>query len=116
MKDRFYQLVTSVLRIEKMISAVVEKQSEDSLIVLRMEDANLQSEEKHDHGEKVMYLEEELMTVKEAMALLKVSRWKLTQMRKKAELSSISRDGRVRLIREEVEAARIWYSLRKGKI
>ncbi|SFS98402.1 helix-turn-helix domain-containing protein [Sphingobacterium wenxiniae] len=116
MEDRFYQLVSSVLRIEKMISTVVDEQSEDRSVALIMEDAGLQSEAKETDGEKVMYREEELMTVKEAMALLKVSRWKLTQMRKKAELSSISRDGRVRLIREEVEAARIWYSLRKGKI
>jgi len=116
MEDRFYQLVSSVLRIEKMISTVVDEQSEDRSVALIMEDAGLQSEAKETDGEKVMYREEELMTVKEAMDVLKIGRWKLHDMRRKGELTTILRNKRVRLIRAEVEAARLWYSVPKGKV
>lgn len=62
------------------------------------------------------YEEEELMTVKEAMAELRVSRWKINDMREKGELRAVVRAGRVRLIKSEVEDARRWYSQMKGKV
>lgn len=66
--------------------------------------------------EEVYYDESELMTVKEAMAELRVSRWKISEMRNSGELTTITRAGRVRLIRDEVMAAKLWYSGMKGKI
>lgn len=69
------------------------------------------------NGEQVpCYDEDELMTVKEAMAELNVSRWKISEMRTNGELTDIARAGRVRLIRAEVMAAKLWYSRMKGKI
>lgn len=65
---------------------------------------------------KDSYAPEELMTVDQACRALKISRWKLTDMRDKGELTSIRNGRSVRLIREEVEAAKLWYSVPKGKI
>lgn len=60
--------------------------------------------------------EEELMTIKEAVAQLNVSRYTIDAMRKRGDLTSIRRNGRVRLKRHEVLAARKWYSVQKGKV
>ncbi|GGH06710.1 helix-turn-helix domain-containing protein [Sphingobacterium alkalisoli] len=62
------------------------------------------------------YDEEELLTIKEAMGILGVSRWKIFDMRKKGQFTKIERDGRKRLIKTEVDAARVWYSAPKGKV
>lgn len=61
------------------------------------------------------YSEAELMTIKEAMAYIPVSRSKLYQMRKEGVLVTIERNSRQkRLLRSQVEAARVW-SRNKGK-
>lgn len=60
--------------------------------------------------------EAELMTIKEAAAQLNVSRYTVDAMRKRGDLTSIRRNGRVRLMRNEVLAARKWYSVLKGKV
>lgn len=65
---------------------------------------------------KQSYTESELMTVDEACRELLISRWKLTDMRNKGQLTTIERGRSVRLIRAEVEAAKLWYSIPKGKI
>ncbi len=62
------------------------------------------------------YSEQELVTVKEAMYYLKVSRCTIGRLRKEGELSSVYRGRRVRLIRTEVEKAYRWYSVPKGKV
>lgn len=62
------------------------------------------------------YTEDELVTVKEAEAILKVSRWKIEDMCNKGELTIIRKGRSVRLIKAEVDAARIWYSAPKGKV
>lgn len=62
------------------------------------------------------YRPEELMTIKEAAAILNVSRWKVDDMRDKNKLTSLERNKRIRLIRLEVEAAVRWYSIPKGKV
>jgi predicted DNA-binding transcriptional regulator AlpA len=63
-----------------------------------------------------IYEEKELVTIKEAMGILGVSRWKIFDMRKKGQFTKVERDGWKRLIKAEVEAARIWYSVPKGKV
>lgn len=61
------------------------------------------------------YAENDLMTIKEAMAFIPVSRTKLYEMRKDGMLQTIERNSRQkRLLRSEVEAARTW-SRNKGK-
>lgn len=61
------------------------------------------------------YDEDELMTIKEAMAYIPVSRSKLYEMRKEGMLDTIERSSRQkRLLRAQVEAARLW-SRNKGK-
>ncbi|WP_196939843.1 helix-turn-helix domain-containing protein [Sphingobacterium pedocola] len=62
------------------------------------------------------YTEDELVTVKEAEAILKVSRWKIEDMCNKGELTIIRKGRSVRLIKAEVDAARVWYSAPKGKV
>ncbi|WP_139375352.1 hypothetical protein [Sphingobacterium nematocida] len=63
------------------------------------------------------YLEEELVTVKEAQSILKVSRWKIDDLRARKVLTTVDRDdiAGVRLIFSEVEALRYSYSRQKGK-
>ncbi|MDR2273517.1 MAG: helix-turn-helix domain-containing protein [Sphingobacterium sp.] len=61
------------------------------------------------------YSDEELMTVKEAYLELKISRNTLDQLRREQKLTSVFKKRNVRLIRTEVEAAKKWYSLIKGK-
>ena len=68
------------------------------------------------NGERDAYRPEELITVKEAAAILNVSRWKVDDMRDKNKLTSLERNRRIRLIRREVEAAVKWYSIPKGKV
>lgn len=61
------------------------------------------------------YEEEDLMTIKEAMAYIPASRTKIYEMRKEGALDTIERNSREkRLIRTQVEAARLW-SRDKGK-
>ncbi|SEN82260.1 DNA binding domain-containing protein, excisionase family [bacterium A37T11] len=62
------------------------------------------------------YTEQELMTVKEAVYHLKVSRFTISRLREKGELTSVYRNRQVRLIRTEVEKAYRWYSVPKGKV
>jgi len=61
------------------------------------------------------YTEEELMTVREAYLELKISRNTLDELRRQKKLTSIFKKRNVRLIRAEVEDAKKWYCLIKGK-
>ncbi|MGV3763856.1 helix-turn-helix transcriptional regulator [Parapedobacter sp.] len=61
------------------------------------------------------YVEEELMTVKEAEAFIPASRTKIYKWRKEGKLHTVSRGQRhMRLIRTEVEAMQQW-AIDKGK-
>ncbi|MEN5435271.1 hypothetical protein ABE545_16675 [Sphingobacterium faecium] len=62
------------------------------------------------------YSEEELMTIREAYLELKISRNTLDGLRRQKKLTSVFNKRNVRLIRTEVEAAKRWYSLVKGKL
>ncbi|HLT87962.1 MAG TPA: hypothetical protein VKZ57_10245 [Sphingobacterium sp.] len=62
------------------------------------------------------YSEKELVTIKEARHILGVSRWKIDKMRDEDELTTLDKNGQVRLIRKEVEEAKVWYSIPKGKV
>lgn len=62
------------------------------------------------------FSDSELVTIKEAADMLHVSRWKIFAMRKARELTTLEKNGQVRLIKTEVEAAKCWYSGPKGKI
>lgn len=61
------------------------------------------------------YSEDELMTVREAYLELKISRNTLDELRRQKKLTSIFKKRNVRLIRAEVEDAKKWYCLIKGK-
>ena len=61
------------------------------------------------------YSEDELMTVREAYLELKISRNTLDELRRQKKLTSIFKKRNVRLIRAEVEDAKKWYCLVKGK-
>ncbi|SKC10861.1 hypothetical protein SAMN05660841_04286 [Sphingobacterium nematocida] len=63
------------------------------------------------------YTEEELCTVGEACLAMNVSRSHIDRMRNRGEFTKLeNKNGRVRLVKAEVEAAKIWYSKRKGKL
>ncbi len=57
-----------------------------------------------------------LVTTKEAMAILHASRNTVDALRREGRLTTYSRGRFVRLLRAEVEAARHWWSVPKGKI
>lgn len=57
-----------------------------------------------------------LMTIKEAIAVLKVSRYTVDAMRRRGQLTTIRQHNRIRLLRQEVDEARRWYSVAKGKV
>lgn len=61
------------------------------------------------------YTEDELMTVREAYLELKISRNTLDELRRQKKLTSIFKKRNVWLIRAEVEDAKNWYCLIKGK-
>lgn len=60
--------------------------------------------------------EKHLMTVKEAMHHLNASRNTVDTLRREGKLTTYKRGKSVRLLRAEVEAARSWWSIPKGKI
>lgn len=62
------------------------------------------------------YTDDELCTVKEACVAMNVSRSTIDRLRDNKELSSPEKNGRVRLVKAEIEEAKIWYSRRKGKL
>lgn len=63
------------------------------------------------------YTEDELCTVGEACLAMNVSRSHIDRMRNREEFTRLAnKNGRVRLVKAEVEAAKIWYSKRKGKL
>lgn len=63
------------------------------------------------------YTEEELCTVGEACLAMNVSRSHIDRMRNRGEFTKLeNKNGRVRLVKAEVDAAKIWYSKRKGKL
>ncbi|SEM54286.1 hypothetical protein SAMN05216436_105131 [bacterium A37T11] len=71
------------------------------------------------NGTKQLYDERQLMTISQATRLLKISRFKLDDMRATGKLCTLKKDPNdreVRLLRSEVEAARVWYSIPKGKV
>lgn len=58
----------------------------------------------------------ELMTVREAYIEMNVSRGTVDRLRQEGSLTSLYFNGRVRLLRSEVLAAKKWYSGMKGKV
>ena len=117
MKETIYQLLQAVWRIEKKLDhfANVGKPSAPVLPSGAELKENTESY-LHASGKEHYYREEELCTVKEACHILKVSRWKIWDMGQKGKLTCLKRKGHVRLVRDEVEKAKLWYSIPKGKI
>lgn len=56
------------------------------------------------------------LTIKEAESILKATRGTIDNMRKDNKLTSYYQGRKVRLDRREVEAAKIWWSVAKGKV
>ena len=63
-----------------------------------------------------MPVEEELLTIREAIIRLNISRSTLDKLRNEGRLTTLKQNRSVRLLKSEVEEARGWYSLRKGKV
>lgn len=62
------------------------------------------------------YTEEELMTIDMGKAEMKVCRSTIYNLIKNGKLTKLDKDGKARLIKAEVMAAKIWYSKAKGKL
>ena len=58
----------------------------------------------------------ELFTNDEAIAHMKISRSTLDRSRKEGRISTIKYGRAVRFLKTEIEEARIWYSIPKGKV
>lgn len=114
--DKAEQCLVVLNKIYQLLLVLTEKSSIQALSIPARgarEDAALS--ENPIKGGKA-YTEQELLTVKEAMSELHISRWKLSEMRNSQQLSTIYRGKKgVRLVKEEVEAAKLWYSIPKGK-
>lgn len=99
--DRMHRLMEELVALQK------QRHQNRRVVNLPQRDA--------DRTLKDHYDEEELMTIKEAIDHIPVSRTKLYEMRREGSLHTIERSSREkRLIRTEVEAARQW-SRNKGK-
>lgn len=60
--------------------------------------------------------ESELLTIIEAIDILKISRSTLYRLRNNGKINTIVYRRSVRFLKKEVEEARIWYSIPKGKV
>ncbi len=104
MKKRIHPLLLTVQRIEELLRLAIKRQHPTE-----KNEGELRIDPK-------AYSEAELMTLKEAEYELKASRWKIKRMREEGALTELKRKDGIRLIRSEVEAAKKWYSIPKGKI
>ena len=117
MKETIYQLLQAVWRIEKQLNHFTVAREQSAPAPPKGEEPRENTEAYlHESGRELYYREDELYTVKEACHILKVSRWKIGDMGQKGELTCLKRKGHVRLLRTEVEKAKLWYSIPKGKI
>lgn len=119
MKAHILKIVTDRLKeleIEYFMSLVVMKTfaPENPLPLLNME-AMEKNISEYLAAMNISFEKDSYMTIKEAMALLNVSRNTLFLLRKKGVLTSYFRQGSIYLLRKEVEELRKTYSRKKGK-
>lgn len=112
-KHRATNYIQKPLTIEKLIEAkIVIQRSTARLSVKKNKETLTKVRVGYDEG----LAEEDLITIKEAEGILGVKRGKIKKMRDEGKLTDFGKDGRIRLSRKEVEEARVWYSIPKGKI
>lgn len=110
--EDIYLIRKTVQHMAKLMEALVAQQGERRT---HIRDVSLNVEAPKDGESPEGYPEDDLMTIKEAMAFIPVSRTKLYEMRKAGALRTVERNCRQkRLLRTQVEAARVW-SRNKGK-
>lgn len=75
------------------------------------------------HNNHIEWLQEvkhsnelELIDMEETMTILNVSRSTLTRLRKSGKINTIYHNRAVRFLKAEIEDARGWYSIPKGKV
>lgn len=75
------------------------------------------------HNNHVEWLQEvkhsnelELIDMEEALAIMNVSRSTLTRLRKSGKINTIYHKRAVRFLKAEIQDARGWYSIPKGKV
>ncbi|MBD1422791.1 response regulator [Sphingobacterium chuzhouense] len=105
-KSQAADYIQKPLTLEKLI---------ETKIAIQQKISKLSVKESH-RKDKETFSEKDLVTVKEAEDMLQVSRWKITKMRDNGELTTLEKDGQIRLLRTEVEEEKVNYSVRKGKI
>lgn len=107
------QVISQLILLVQVLVKLLEQQSKDSLCYQGEEEQKKSIEVAPEHG----YLDSELMTVKETMAMLKLSRWKVYDFLAKGTLTRLKKkDGGRRFIRKEVEELRYSYAVKKGKV
>lgn len=115
MQEELKNIESILLRIEQVFLVVY---SDRLTAAMLQEQQNNPALETKGEEQVTAYKEEELVTISYAMVELKVSRWKIDKMREEKQLRTIRQGEKrpVRLIKSEVEAAKLWYSMKKGKI
>lgn len=79
-------------------------------------DRAAQASPRMEEAEGFLFDGPDALTIKEAVGLLKSSRGTVDNLRKEGKLTSYHKGRRVRLDRREVEEARKWWSVIKGKV
>lgn len=106
------QVISQLVLLVQVLVKLLERQSKNCLSLLGEEEQKVV-----DVAPKKRYKEDELLTVKETMAMLNVSRWKIYDFLEKETLTRIKKKGGGRrFLRKEVEELRYSYAVMKGKV
>lgn len=106
------QVISQLVLLVQVLVKLLERQSKNCLFLLGEEEQKVV-----DVAPKKRYKEDELLTVKETMAMLNVSRWKIYDFLEKETLTRIKKKGGGRrFLRKEVEELRYSYAVMKGKV
>lgn len=107
------QVISQLVMLVQVLVKLLERSSKNCSFALGEEEYKNNAEVAPEQG----YLDSELVTTKEAMAMLKVSRWKVYDFLDKGSLTCLEKEGGGRrFIRKEVEELRYSYAVRKGKV
>lgn len=106
------QVISQLVLLVQVLVKLLERQSKNCLFLLGEEEQKVV-----DVAHEKRYKEDELLTVKETMAMLNVSRWKIYDFLEKEMLTRIEKKGGGRrFLRKEVEELRYSYAVIKGKV
>lgn len=96
----------------KRLDAINENTAKIHTLLRRLVNCTCSDALHDDEAESV----DEWITINEALHILKISRGTLYKLRKKGQIASRETNRSVRLLKSDVEEAKGWYSISKGKV